>query len=372
MRFVQLSNGDRLPALGLGTWRLGESRTRRAAEVSNVRRALEIGYRLIDTAEMYGDGGSEEVVGEAVRSAIAGGVVQRAEITIVTKVLPSNASRRGVVAACERSLKRLGVDQIDLYLLHWRGSHALVETIAGFETLLERNAIRAWGVSNFDVDDLAELAVAGGIDADKIIDNLKMVFMGSLEASNGKWGVFTDIVYVDIGNDKSNSRDFSLGRVGLPANTSANVDYDLKGWMWTLAGTYRMISDKDLKIDLLAGTRVLDIRQKLRWDLVGNIGQVPVVDNAGTREVDDQNWDFIVGFKGRAAMGDGGWFVPYYLDVGTGNSRFTWQAMVGVGYTFGWGDITGAWRYIDYQMKSGNATEEMNFNGPAIAATFRW
>jgi hypothetical protein len=208
-------------------------------------------------------------------------------------------------------------------------------------------------------------------DAETILEHLKMAFMGSFEASNGRWGVLTDLIYMDVGDSKSGTQSFSIGNRGIPADASANLDYDLKGWVWTLAGTYRLRSDKDLKIDLLAGTRVLDIRQKLRWDVAGNVGSIAVIDRAGTREVDGQNWDAIVGFKGRGSMG-GGWFVPYYLDIGTGNSKFTWQTMVGVGYAFGWGDVIGAWRYIDYQMKSGESIEEVKFNGPTIAAAFRW
>jgi diketogulonate reductase-like aldo/keto reductase len=163
MRTVELSNGVRVPALGLGTWRLGEARSRRAAEVDAVRLAFELGYRLIDTAEMYGDGGAEQVVGDALKAALAERTVTRKELTIVTKVVPSNASRAGVIAACERSLKRLGIDEIDIYLLHWRGRYPLAETVAGFEALRDRALIRAWGVSNFDVADLDELAqVPGG------------------------------------------------------------------------------------------------------------------------------------------------------------------------------------------------------------------
>ena len=157
MRAVSLTDGTRVPCLGLGTWRLGESSAARAADVAAVRTALELGYRLVDTAEMYGDGGAERVVGEALRAAIAAGIVRRDDIYVVTKVLPSNASRKGTVAACERSLKRLAVDHIDLYLLHWRGGDPLADTVRAFESLKERGLIRAWGVSNFDVDDLDEL-----------------------------------------------------------------------------------------------------------------------------------------------------------------------------------------------------------------------
>jgi diketogulonate reductase-like aldo/keto reductase len=157
MRTVLLPNGARVPCLGLGTWRLGESPSTRASEVAAVRLALELGYRLVDTAEMYGDGGAERVVGEALRGALRAGTVTRDDVFLVTKVLPANASRKGTAAACERSLERLGVAHVDLYLLHWRGGHPLAETVAAFEALRARGRIRAWGVSNFDADDLDEL-----------------------------------------------------------------------------------------------------------------------------------------------------------------------------------------------------------------------
>ena len=122
MHTLTLPSGATIPTLGLGTWRLGESRASRAADVAAVRTAIEIGYRLIDTAEMYGEGGAEEVVGQAVAEALRAGDVRRDELFIVSKVYPHNASRRGTLQACERSRRRLGLDQIDLYLLHWRGA----------------------------------------------------------------------------------------------------------------------------------------------------------------------------------------------------------------------------------------------------------
>jgi diketogulonate reductase-like aldo/keto reductase len=154
---------NRWPALGLGTWRLGEAARTRRAEVAAVRLAIEIGYRLIDTAEMYGDGGAEEVVGAALAEALRAGDCRREELIVVSKVLPNNASLRGVAAACERSRARLGVDCIDLYLLHWPGSHPLTDTRHGFEQLREQGAIAHWGVSNFDLAAMERLvAMPGG------------------------------------------------------------------------------------------------------------------------------------------------------------------------------------------------------------------
>jgi diketogulonate reductase-like aldo/keto reductase len=149
MRYVKLA-GSKVPAIGQGTWYMGEDPGRRAAEVAALQQGIELGLSLIDTAEMYAEGGAEQVVGHA----IAG---RRDQVFLVSKVYPHNASQRGVPAACERSLKRLGTDCIDLYLLHWRGQHPLEETVEAFERLREQGKIKRWGVSNFDVDDLREL-----------------------------------------------------------------------------------------------------------------------------------------------------------------------------------------------------------------------
>jgi diketogulonate reductase-like aldo/keto reductase len=150
MRGLQLPGGQELPVLGQGTWGMGERKAQRAAEAAALRHGLDLGLGLIDTAEMYGSGGAEQVVG----TAIAG---RRDEVFLVSKVYPHNASRRGAVEACERSLRRLGTDHLDLYLLHWRGSTPLQETLDAFEQLRADGKIRHFGVSNFDPEDMAEL-----------------------------------------------------------------------------------------------------------------------------------------------------------------------------------------------------------------------
>ncbi len=151
-----------MPVLGLGTWRMGEDASRRAAEIAAVREAIVLGYRLIDTAEMYGEGGAETVVGQAVAEALRAGDVRREALFIVSKVYPHNASRRGTREACERSLRRLGLDAIDLYLLHWRGNHPLRDTVAAMQSLVADGRIAHWGVSNFDTDDMEELEPLAG------------------------------------------------------------------------------------------------------------------------------------------------------------------------------------------------------------------
>ncbi|TDQ83905.1 diketogulonate reductase-like aldo/keto reductase [Dongia mobilis] len=155
MRRLVLPDGSNIPVIGQGTWRMGERAGERAAEVAALRAGLDLGLTLIDTAEMYGDGGAEAVTGDA----IAG---RRDEVYLVSKVLPQNASRTGTIRACEQSLKRLKTERIDLYLLHWRGSHPLAETLAAFLDLQRQGKIGSFGVSNFDPGDMAEwLALAG-------------------------------------------------------------------------------------------------------------------------------------------------------------------------------------------------------------------
>jgi diketogulonate reductase-like aldo/keto reductase len=168
MKKVTLPSGEQVPALGQGTWRMGDSHSQRAEELATLRLGLDLGMTLIDTAEMYGNGRSEDLVGEA----IAG---RRDEVFLVSKVVPSHASRRGTIAACEQSLRHLKTDRIDLYLLHWPGSVPLQETLQGFEALLAAGKIRYWGVSNFDQAELEELTdLSGGaaLATDQVLYNL--------------------------------------------------------------------------------------------------------------------------------------------------------------------------------------------------------
>ncbi|MBX4953747.1 aldo/keto reductase [Rhizobium binae] len=165
---VKFPNGTEVPALGQGTWAMGEEAGHAKAEMESLRAGIDLGMTLIDTAEMYGDGGAEEIVGQAIKG-------RRDEVFVVSKVYPWNASLKGTIEACEHSLERLGTDRIDLYLLHWRGSHPLAETVGAFEMLKASGKIGAWGVSNFDTDDMEELiGVPGGanVAANQVLYNL--------------------------------------------------------------------------------------------------------------------------------------------------------------------------------------------------------
>ena len=168
MKHVTLPSGEKIPALGQGTWNMGDKRETRAEEISTLRLGLDLGLKLIDTAEMYGEGKAEELIGEAIAD-------RRDQAFLVSKVYPHNASRKGTIAACERSLTRMRTDRIDLYLLHWRGNIPLSETLEGFMALQNTGKIRYYGVSNLDLDDMRELTALTGGDAvatDQVLYNL--------------------------------------------------------------------------------------------------------------------------------------------------------------------------------------------------------
>ena len=168
VRSTNLPSGEAVPVLGQGTWGMAEGKHPRTDEIQALRLGLDLGMTLIDTAEMYAGGGAERLVGEAIAE-------RREEVFLVSKVLPTHASREGTIAACERSLKRLRTDRMDLYLLHWPGSVPLQETVEGFDALVHAGKIRYWGVSNFDIRDMAELdevAGAGNVATDQVLYNL--------------------------------------------------------------------------------------------------------------------------------------------------------------------------------------------------------
>ncbi len=226
MRTVTLKTGESIPQLGLGTWHMGANAGSKSAEANAIRAALDLGVTLIDTAEMYGEGGAEKVIAEA----IAG---RRDGLFIVSKVYPHNASRSGAVAACERSLKRMQIDCIDLYLLHWRGSHPLAETVAGFEKLKATGKIRHWGVSNFDVDDMEELREVS--DGDQCVTNQVLYHLGSR-------GIDYDLVEDTASNDETIMAYSPLGQGAIlknPALAKVAAKHGLSAAAVAIAWTMR-------------------------------------------------------------------------------------------------------------------------------------
>ena len=212
------------------------------------------------------------------------------------------------------------------------------------------------------------------VSAEQILNSLDFAFMGTLRAHNGQWGVFSDLIYLDASADKADSRNFTLGNTTIPAGTSASLGLQVKGLVWTLAGEYRVLPDPRLTIDLFGGTRLFSLKQELSYSIAGSLGPMAPAGRSGNLEAKATLWDAIVGAKGRMALGAQGsrWSAPFYIDVGTGESKLTWQAAAGLSYSYSWGELTALWRYLDYEMKSGQSIQSFNFNGPMFGATFRW
>jgi hypothetical protein len=212
-----------------------------------------------------------------------------------------------------------------------------------------------------------------GVDIGTILDHLKMTAQGSFEFHKGNWGAFTDIVYLDVGETKSQTRGLELGGQPLPGSIDAAVEFDLKTVISTFAASYRGLDNPGITVDWLAGARLASFKQEIDWEFTGTFGSMTPPPLTGSRRSKVEQWDMIVGMKGRLAYGaEHEWVVPFYFDLGTGDSDLTWQAMLGFGYSFGWGDLCVAWRYMDYDLDSGGAITDLNFNGPALGATFRW
>jgi hypothetical protein len=209
------------------------------------------------------------------------------------------------------------------------------------------------------------------IDHGKLFDDsLKTAFMGAFEAHNGRWGLVTDYMYLSGGKGRQAGSDFTIGRV--PVSASANFDWNLKGSIWTLAGLYRLSGEPGMTLDALGGVRMLDIQTGLRWSFTGDIGNLPPLERSGSSDGGDTYWDAIIGVKGRYALGASRWSVPFFADVGGGQSKLTYQAAAGISYGFSWGELTGMWRYISYETKSGVPLQDLTFNGPMIGATIRF
>jgi hypothetical protein len=211
------------------------------------------------------------------------------------------------------------------------------------------------------------------VSSDKIIDSISGVFMGALGVRNGSWGIATDLIYIDLGATKHTTRDFDLGQVAIPAAVDADLSMNLTGWLWTTSGSYTIVDNDHFVMDVLAGARLFDLKTKLDWQFNGDISSLPLPGRSGSSEVEVTQWDAIVGVKGRATFGEARtWFVPYLLDVGTGDSDLTWQTMLGLGYSFDKVDVKAVWRYLDYDFGNDSRVQSLTFSGPALGVTYRF
>ena len=210
------------------------------------------------------------------------------------------------------------------------------------------------------------------VDVDTLLSDLNFAFMGTLEARKGRWGIFSDLIYLDVSGDKSGTRDFSLGGHDVPVDVTSNLGLGIKGEIWTIAGEYAAIQDPSTLLYVVGGARLVNLKNTLSYSLSADVGPFAGPSRSGSSEVHPSIWDGIVGVKGRFVFGDRGeWFVPYYADVGTGQSQLTWQIFGGIGYTYSWGSVVGGWRYLDYNFKRSDL-QDIHFSGPMIGVVFDW
>lgn len=228
-----------------------------------------------------------------------------------------------------------------------------------------------------DISGQTHVPVPGGgdftIGIGDILDNLKFTFQGSFDARKGNWGLVTDVIYLDVGATRKDVVNGMVGGTQLPWEINGKVGLDMKSLVWSAAGYYRMVEEPDKSFDMLAGVRYADIEQGINWSLSGDIGETPLPGREGKVNISADYWDFIIGLRGQFTLGQSGkWFIPYYADIGTGESDMTWQALAGLGYSFNWGEVAAVYRYLDYDLPSGKPIADMNLSGPAVGAVFRW
>lgn len=206
-----------------------------------------------------------------------------------------------------------------------------------------------------------------------LLNHLKMAGMGALEVQKGPWGAFTDVIYLNVGGAKATTRDGTIDGVHLPVGATLNTGGGIKAWVWTTAGSYRVQSSPDLEMDVFGGARLLSLEPTLNYSFNVDVGPFSGPGRSGSRTVKANDWDAVIGTKGRIAVGSNReWFVPYYVDIGTGDSDLTWQASAGLGYKFSWGDLILTYRYLDYNFKSSSKVDSMTMKGPWLGAAFSW
>ena len=282
--------------------------------------------------------------------------------------------RRSIKSTTEKSIFLLSLAVLMMALL--ASTNALAQQPAG-ETDSWQFGVSIYGWFP-DIAGETAFTQPGGsnefkIDIDDILDNLEFTLMGTFDVRKGRWGILTDVIYMDVGGSQTGTREATIGGRALPVNATANVDLDLTSWIWTLTGYYRALDQPGMTLDIVGGARYLDVEQKVNWNVTGNVESIPVPDRAGAAEASLTNWDALIGLRGRFAFGaKNAWFVPYYFDIGAGDSDLTWQGIAGLGYAFHWGEVVAAWRYLDYDLSSDKPIKDMNFSGPAIGVTFRW
>jgi hypothetical protein len=207
------------------------------------------------------------------------------------------------------------------------------------------------------------------------LTNLNAVLMLAGEARKGKWSLFTDFIYLDFSAERSSVKSVDFAGTTVGTTIDAGTKTTLKGTVWTLGGGYAMVQTAGASLDVIGGIRYFGLQATTDWNLSATVVGPPgslSFPSTGSVSADEDSWDAIIGARGRIRLGEGHWSVPYYLDAGTGSSSFTWQGLLGVAYSFAWGDVTLAYRYLYYDEKNSKLIQDLYFNGPALGATFRF
>ena len=217
------------------------------------------------------------------------------------------------------------------------------------------------------------------ISNEELLENLDFGFMLSGEARKGRWSIFTDVIYFDLSSEESRVKaiDFNLGGPINPTSTSldAGTKSSLETWIWTLAGSYEAVTGPAVTLNVLAGFRYLSADASTDWKLTATVsgpGPGQVFQRSGSISQSEDFWDAIAGVRGEVRLWGSNWYVPYYFDIGTGNSDLTWQGMLGVSYRFGWAEIMLSYRYLYYDMDKGKLFEDLTFKGPALGLMIRF
>ena len=218
---------------------------------------------------------------------------------------------------------------------------------------------------------------AGGgdftVDVGDVLERLESAFQGSLELRRDRFGLLVDLVYMNVGDSATAVRSGSVGGAAIPVGASADVNFDMNFRLWNVAGYYRAVDTAQHTLDVLGGVRYLDIAQRVDWSLTGNVGAIPAPDRVGSRSTSLGNVDAIAGVRGRLRVTpDGRWFAPYHVDLGTGESRLTYQALAGIGYRFAWGEAVAVWRHLKYDFASDSPIADLVLSGPVAGVQFRW
>lgn len=210
------------------------------------------------------------------------------------------------------------------------------------------------------------------VPVDSILDTFQFAFLGSFDARKGNVGLFTDAVYMDLGNTNKTINEGTIGGTDIPFDAEVHTGFDMKSLVWTTAGYFRVVDEQEKTFDILAGVRYTDIEQSLDWSFSGNIDDIPLPGREGDVKISADYWDAIIGMRGRFALGDGGWYLPYYADVGAGGTDLTWQVAGGIGYSFSWGELAAVWRHLSYDLPSDKPIKDLEMSGPEMGVVFRW